>query len=396
MTTVSQVMKVGDPQFDFATAGRIIFGWGTLSKLPELVVHLGSRVFVVCGGNVDRVDPVVNLLKQNGFTTRLFQVDQEPSIELIQQGMLQAREGSDWVLGFGGGSVLDAAKAIAIMALQSGEVLDYLEVIGAGKAFEKPGLPVVAIPTTAGTGSEVTRNAVLSSSQHQVKVSMRHPSMLPVLALVDPSLTLSCPPTITAATGLDALTQLIEPFLSCKSNPMTDGFCRQGIPLAVESIRQVFHDPQNQQARTDIAHASLLGGLALANAGLGAVHGIAGPFGGMFSSAPHGAVCAALLPSALKINERVLREKYPDHACHLHLKELTGMIIGTQEAEFDQALDWVHQTVDLLKIPGLSFYGLSQEQLPTLVEKSMKASSMKGNPIQLTPEEVTELIQLAL
>lgn len=385
----------GDLQFDFTTAGRIIFGCGRLNQLPELVGHLGPRVFVVCGGNAARVNPILDLLKQNGFTSRLFQVDQEPSIAFIQQGMLQAREGSDWVLGFGGGSVIDAAKAIAVMTLQSGEVLDYLEVIGAGKSFEKPGLPVVAIPTTAGTGSEVTRNAVLASPQHQVKVSMRHPSMLPSLALVDPSLTLSCPPAVTAATGLDALTQLIEPFLSCKANPMTDGFCRQGIPLALESIRRVFHEPNDEFHRTQMALASLLGGLALANAGLGVVHGIAGPFGGMFSHAPHGAVCAALLPASLKINERVLKERYPNHACHLRLKELTEMIVGVQGAPFDQALLWIQETVDMLKIPGLQSYGLIQEQIPTLVEKSMKASSMKGNPIPLTPDEVSELIQLA-
>ena len=388
-------MKDGDPQFEFATSGRIVFGWGTLNRLPDLIGHLGSRVFVVCGSNADRVQPLLALLQQNEFSSRLFQISQEPSIELIQQGTLQAREESDWVLAFGGGSVLDAGKAIAIMACQTGAVLDYLEVIGAGKGFEKSGLPVVAIPTTAGTGSEVTRNAVLSSSQHQVKVSMRHPSMLPALALVDPSLSVPCPSAITAATGLDALTQLIEPFLSCKANPMTDGFCRQGIPLVIRSIRKVFHEPQNQQARTDMALASLLGGLALANSGLGAVHGIAGPFGGMFSGAPHGAVCAALLPASLQINERLLGKRYSNHECHLRLKELTHMITGNQDAEFCEALAWISQTVDLLEIPGLSSYGLNAKEVPSLVEKSMKASSMKGNPIQFSATEITELIHLA-
>jgi alcohol dehydrogenase class IV len=389
-------MMVGDPHFDFASPGRIVFGWGALSRLPEYIAHLGPRPLVVSGGSIARVDPVLDLLTHSGFVPHLFQVNQEPSIELIQQGMLQARECSDWVLGFGGGSVIDAAKAIAIMALQSGEVLDYLEVIGAGKGFEKPGLPVVAISTTAGTGSEVTRNAVLSSKQHQVKVSMRHPSMLPTLAIVDPALTLSCPQAVTASTGLDALTQLIEPFLSCKANPMTDGFCRQGIPLAVKAIRQIFHNPLDKQARTDMAYASLLGGLALANAGLGAVHGIAGPFGGMFPNAPHGAVCAALIPAALEINERVLKKRYSDHVCHLRLKELTNMIVGTQDAIFDDALEWIQQTVHLLRIPRLRSYGLSKDSLPLLIEKSMQASSMKGNPVPLLREEIADIIQRAL
>lgn len=180
-----------------------------------------------------------------------------------------------------------------------------------------------------------------------------------------------------------------------QSKPDHGWLLRQGIPFAVASIRQVFHEPQNQQARTHMALASLFGGLALANAGLGAVHGIAGPFGGMFSNAPHGAVCAALLPAALKINERVLRERHPDNDFHQRLKELTSMIIGTHDADFEQTLEWIQGTVDMLKIPSLRSYGLTRKQLPSLVEKSMKASSMKGNPIQLSHDELTELIQIA-
>ena len=388
----------GDSQFDFATSGRILFGWGILNRLPECVLHLGlgRRVFVVCGRNAARAKPGLDLLEQNGFASHVFQIAEEPSIELIQQGMLEAREGSDWVLGMGGGSALDAAKAIAMMAPQTGEVLDYLEVIGSGKPFEKKGLPVVAIPTTAGTGSEVTRNAVLSSAHHRAKVSMRHSSMLPALSIVDPSLTLSCPPAVTVSTGLDALTQLIEPFLSCKANPMTDGFCRQGIPMAVRSIQKVFQEPRNKQARTEMAHASLLGGLALANAGLGVVHGIAGPFGGMFPNAPHGAVCAALLPAALKVNNHVLKERYRDHPCQLRLRELAGMVTGNQDATFEDALAWIHQTVHLLNIPCLGFYGCSKDDLPLLIEKSIQASSMKGNPGPLLPEEIADIIQRVL
>jgi alcohol dehydrogenase class IV len=386
----------GRPPFDFATAGRIVFGWDRLQELPKLAAGFGSRVLLVCGSKPKRIQPCLQLLEQNHCRVECFQVLNEPSIDTIEAGSRKAREGFDWVLGMGGGSVLDAAKAIAIMTRQSGEVMDYLEVIGHGKPFQSPGLPMVAVPTTAGTGSEVTRNAVLSSNEHKVKVSMRHPSMLPDMALVDPALTVSCPPTITAATGLDALTQLIEPFLSCKANPMTDAFCRQGIPLAAQSIRTVVEKPEDKQARTDMALASLLGGLALANAGLGAVHGIAGPFGGMFPGAPHGAICAALLPGSLEVNHRVIKDRHPDHACLQRFDELARMINGEAHASFESMLNWVVETIVKLNIPGLGTYGFSNEHLPDLIQKSKNASSIKGNPIELTHNEIQTILQKAV
>ena len=386
----------GKPPFDFATAGRIVFGWDRLQELPQLAAGFGSRVLLVCGSKPKRIQHCLELLEQNQYRVECFQVLNEPSIDTIEAGGRKAREGFDWVLGIGGGSVLDAAKAIAIMARQTGEVMDYLEVIGQGKPIESPGLPIVAVPTTAGTGSEVTRNAVLSSTDHKVKVSMRHPSMLPDVALVDPALTVSCPPTITAATGLDALTQLIEPFLSRKANPMTDAFCRQGIPLAARSIRTVVDKPEDKQARTDMALASLLGGLALANAGLGAVHGIAGPFGGMFPSAPHGAICAALLPGSLKVNHRAVQERHPDHACLQRFDELAMMVNGKPSASFESMLNWVLETIARFNIPGLGTYGFSNEHLPELIQKSKNASSMKGNPIEMTDNEIQTIIQKAV
>lgn len=386
----------GKPPFDFATAGRIVFGWERLQELPHLASGFGSRVLVVCGSKPQRIQPCLELLEQNQYRVECFQVLNEPSIATIEAGSRKAREGFDWVLGIGGGSVLDAAKAIAIMARQTGEIMDYLEVIGRGKPFESSGLPMVAAPTTAGTGSEVTRNAVLSSAEHKVKVSMRHSSMLPTIALVDPALTISCPPAISAATGLDALTQLIEPFLSCKSNPMTDAFCRQGIPLAARAIRTVVAKPEDKQARTDMALASLLGGLALANAGLGAVHGIAGPFGGMFPDAPHGAICASLLPGSLEMNHKAIKERHPNQTCLQRFDELAMMVIGKPTASFETMLNWMFETIDLLRIPGLGSYGFKNDHMPTLTQKSKSASSMKGNPIELTDTQIQTLIQKAV
>ena len=209
-------------------------------------------------------------------------------------------------------------------------------------------------------------------------------------------MTLSCPPAITAVTGLDALTQLIEPYLSCKANPLTDAFCRQGIPLAARSIRTVFEQPDNQQARTDLALASLLGGLALANAGLGAVHGIAGPFGGMFPGAPHGSICAALLPSSLEVNHRALKERHPDQTCLQRFSELALMVTGNTHAPFESMLNWVIETIAKLNIPGLGTYGFNINHLPDLIQKSKNASSMKGNPIELRDTEIQTLIQKAI
>jgi alcohol dehydrogenase class IV len=389
-------MEAGENRFEFATAGRIAFGWDQLDVLPDLVASHGERVLVVCGSKLGRVQPCLDRLKAQGKAVACFQVRGEPSIEQVQEGVLRAREGFDWLLGFGGGSVIDAAKAIAIMARQSGEVSDHLELVGGGKPLEGPGLPLVAVPTTAGTGSEVTRNAVLTSHEHRLKVSMRHPSMLPTLALVDPALTVSCPPALAACTGLDALTQLIEPFISCKANPLTDAFCRQGIPLVVRSIRRVHAQDGDRKAFADMALASLLGGLALANAGLGAVHGIAGPFGGMFAEAPHGAVCAALLPASLEINHRVLRERYPQHPCHLRFEELAGLMLQSPDARFEDALDWVRETVEQLKIPSLSSHGMTSDALSELLGKAEQASSMKGNPVPLSTDELCSMVNMAM
>ena len=213
-----------------------------------------------------------------------------------------AEERCDTVIGFGGGAALDAAKAIAILMTNPGDVTDYLEIIGRGKTLTEPPVPCIAIPTTAGTGSEVTRNSVIASREERVKVSLRSPLMLPKVVVVDPELTYDLPPAITASTGVDALTQLIEPFVCSRANPLTDGLCQEGIERVARSLRRAFESagrgeaPADAAAREDMAVASLFGGLALANAGLGAVHGLAAPLGGMIG-APHGAVCAALLPS---------------------------------------------------------------------------------------------------
>jgi alcohol dehydrogenase class IV len=302
--------------------------------------------------------------------------------------------GADIVLGLGGGSSLDAAKAIAAMATQPGDVLDYLEVIGAGKPLDAEPLPCVAVPTTAGTGSEVTKNAVLGSPEYGVKVSLRSPAMLPRVAVIDPELTLSMPRDVTATTGLDALAQLIEPFVSSKRQPITDGFCREGLSRICHALRRACDEPTDLTARESMSLASLLGGIALANSGLGAVHGFAGPIGGMFP-APHGAVCAILLPGVMEANIRAARQGGDDDLLARYA-EIARVLTGDAAAAPEHGTAWVRSLVAYLAIPSLAAYGITSEAVPTLVAMAKKASSMKGNPVVLPDGDLTAILAAAI
>ncbi len=277
--------------FEFATATRLIFGEGKVATLPELVRTLGTRTLVVTGSSTNRAAAIVAALSAESFS-----VPEEPTVELIREGVERVQHGTcDVVVSLGGGSVIDAGKAIAAVATNGGEPLDFLEGVGKARPIRIPPLPFVAVPTTAGTGSEVTRNSVLGSTAHQIKASMRSPLMLPRIALIDPELTYTLPPAVTAYTGLDALTQLIEPYVSVRANPLVDALCVEGIRRVAGALRRAYRDGSDREARGDMSFASHLGGLALANAGLGVVHGFASPLGGQWK-APHGALCAALLP----------------------------------------------------------------------------------------------------
>jgi alcohol dehydrogenase class IV len=382
--------------FEFATAARIVFGPGALNNAGKNLKVYGRRALVVTGRSASRAEKLLADLQANDVNPVTFAVPGEPELATVEQGTkLATAEHCDFVIGFGGGSVLDAAKAIAAMLKNDGELLDYVEIIGRRKPLTKPSLPFIAIPTTAGTGSEVTRNAVLSSPEHKVKVSLRSPSMLPRVAVVDPELTLDLPPALTASTGLDALTQLIEPFVCSRANPMTDGLCIDGIGRVARSLGEAVHNGQNKSAREDMAMASLFGGLALANAGLGAVHGFAGPIGGMFP-APHGAVCAALLPHVMAANIRALRERGERSQALHRYDRIAQICTGNERATADVGVAWVCQLVADLQIPPLRAYGVAAGHFADIVAKATKASSMKANPIALTTEELAEVLRLAL
>jgi alcohol dehydrogenase class IV len=382
--------------FEFATAGRIIFGSGTSEDFGTLLTEFGKRALVVRGSDPARTRYLLAGIEAAKIDYSCFEVRGEPTVEQVAEGVNQARRAeAKLVIGIGGGSVIDSAKAIAGLATNSGAILDYLEVIGKGKQLSVPGLPCVAIPTTSGTGAEVTRNSVLASPEHRVKVSLRSPYLLPGLAIVDPKLTLDLPPSVTASTGLDALTQVIEPYVSIRANPVTDGFCIEGMRRVGRSLQRAFEQGQDLQAREDMALASLFGGLSLANAGLGAVHGFAAPIGGMFH-APHGAVCAALLTRVMEVNLRALRERLPDGEALQRYELVAAILTGNEKATAADGIHWISELCKALQIPGLRTYGISESDIPELVEKAAKASSMKANPIVLTRDELTEALQAAL
>jgi alcohol dehydrogenase class IV len=325
-----------------------------------------------------------------------FSIAGEPAIPSILEGVRIAKEaGCELVAGFGGGSVLDAAKAIAALMTNPGDPLDYVEVVGSGKPLTQPCAPCICIPTTAGTGCEVTRNAVLIAPEHHVKVSLRSPRMLPSLAVVDPELTHSLPPGMTAATGMDALTQLIEPFVCNSSNPMTDALCREGIRRAALFLRTACADGGNSEARENMALASLFGGLALANAGLGAVHGLAAPLGGMFA-VPHGIVSANLLPVVMEANLRAMRSHSNNLPALLRYDEVACLLTGKLSAKADEGVEWVKQLTSDLSIPRLAGFGITEADLPPIAQNAKQASSMRGNPVGLTLDELTDILSAAL
>lgn len=383
-------------RFEFATAQKIIFGPGAIKGLGPLLKDFGRCAFLVTGKAAGRAEPVITLLKDQGIAARLFSVPGEPDVSTVEQGVAQAKAaGCDLVISFGGGSAIDAGKAIAAMLANPGQLPDYLEVIGRGKSLAAPSAPFIAIPTTAGTGSEVTRNAVLASPAHRVKVSLRSPLMLARIALVDPELTHGLPPSVTASTGLDALTQLIEPYVCARPNPMTDSICIEGMRRAARSLRTAFEHGHNAAAREDMAVASLFGGLALANAGLGAVHGFAGPIGGMFP-APHGAVCAALLPQVMDVNLRALRDRHPGLETLTRYDQVARVLTANPAAASADAVTWVRELVAALGVPSLKTYGITASDIPAIVDQSAKASSMKANPIALTSAEMAEVLARAI
>ncbi|MBL9139136.1 MAG: iron-containing alcohol dehydrogenase [Verrucomicrobiales bacterium] len=381
-------------RFEFATAARLVVGPGTSAEIGTISRAFGTRCLVVTGSQPHRARPILTTLAAAGIETTTWPlVGGEPTLDQIALGLDQARaSGSEFVVGFGGGSAIDAAKAIAGLLANEGDLLDYLEVVGQGRPLLNAAAPWIAVPTTAGAGAEVTRNAVITSPAHRVKASLRSQGLLARVAIVDATLTLDLPPSITAATGLDTLTQVIEPWLCNRSNPMTDSFCLDGMRRVARSLRTAVNQGSNLAARNDMSVAALLGGLSLANAGLGAVHGLAAPIGGAFP-APHGAVCAALLGAALTINLAALRSRRPNAPVLERFDHMARELTGHNDAVAEDGIVWVLDLLRDLRIPTLRTYGITPADFSDLAQKAAAASSMKANPIPLTPPEITAILE---
>lgn len=381
------------PAFEFATATRIVFGPGRAQELPALVEGWGERAVVFTGSRPDRHRGLIGDLPMD---VAIVPVAGEPTVDAARAAVAAAREhGAQAVVSLGGGSVIDLGKTVAMLLGNGGDPLDYLEVIGGGRPIGRPSVPFGAVPTTAGTGAEVTMNAVLASPEHGRKASVRSRSMLPALALVDPLLTLDCPPSVTAASGLDALTQCLEPLVSRNATPITDALAAQGLRHAAAGLRAAYADGTDVGARTEMALCSLLGGLSLANAKLGAVHGFAGVIGGLVS-VPHGAICAALLAPVTEATVRALRQRAPDHPALAAYRQAARLLTGRAEATVEDGVAWIAQTVRQLGITGLATGGLDPALVDEVVDKTGSASSTKGNPIELTPAELRQALVAAL
>lgn len=383
-------------QFDFLTASKILFGSGRLSSIGNLSREFGTTILVIHNGPDEIMETVVNYLEKAELNYFVRRVQNEPTVDNIQSFVDQARENSiNLLIGIGGGSAIDSAKATAALVNNTGPIIDYLEVIGHSKPVQPPPLPIIAIPTTAGTGAEVTKNAVIGSSQQHVKVSLRSTFLLPRIALIDPQLTLNLPQQITAFSGLDALTQLIESYTCNVPNSMTDLFCGEGIKRIKNSFYRAYDAGNDISAREDMSFASLLSGISLTNAKLGAVHGLAGPLGGELN-APHGAICACLLPHVIRVNLEALSSRSPKNTAIKRYYEIGNILTGEPSAHADAGTKWIEDFCIHTHIPGLSSYGLNVDQFPSIIEKAIKSSSMKGNPITLFESELRSILNDAL
>ncbi|HJY04138.1 MAG TPA: iron-containing alcohol dehydrogenase [Streptosporangiaceae bacterium] len=379
--------------FEFATAGAIMAGPGRARELPGVLAGLGSRFLVVTGADPARHNTLLASLDR---AAAVFPVAAEPTVELVRAAVAVARaQGADVIAAIGGGSVIDTGKAVAMLLGNGGDPLDYLEVVGSGQAITRPAVPCVAVPTTAGTGAEVTANAVLAVPSHRVKASLRSPLMIPRVALVDALLTVSCPPPVTAASGLDALTQCLEPFVSVQATPLTDGLAREGLRRAGTGLRAAYANGEDLAARADMAMCSLLGGISLANAKLGAVHGLAGVIGGT-ADVPHGLACAALLAPVIEANVRAARSS-PSGADVLdRYTEAAGLLTRQSDASVEDGLSWIRETLTLLQVPGLAAFGLGPQQADDIAAKALVSSSMKGNPVPLSHADLKAIVLEAI
>ncbi|MCZ8335547.1 MAG: iron-containing alcohol dehydrogenase [Rhodobacteraceae bacterium] len=377
------------PPFAIATPQRILFGRGEAAKAPALIAAFGPRGLIVHGANAARAAWLIDALQTAGIETLALPCPGEPTLPMLEQALSTARPFQpQWVTALGGGAALDLGKALAALIPASTSPLDHLEVVGKGLPLAAPPLPFIALPTTAGTGAEATKNAVIGLPDHGRKVSLRDDRMLARLAIVDPALTDHTPRATTLASGLDAITQVIEPFVSSKATPFTDAITAPAIPQGLTALKRLM-EAEDPQARDALAYVSLTGGLALANAGLGAVHGLAGVIGGL-TPAPHGAICGALLAPILRLNRQ---HATGDTARRLDtvFAQIAATLGGAAQDAPDTLAAWARAS----GLPGLAAQGLPAALHAETAKAALTSSSMKGNPVPLTEAELISALQAA-
>ena len=380
--------------FQFLTAADIRFGRGQAQSAITDLADLGGALLLVHGANHERADWLHDALTKRERLVTRFAVPFEPDIDLIEKGIAMARAAQvEAVIAIGGGAAIDAGKALAALIPAHRALLDHLEVVGQGLPLDADPLPFAALPTTAGTGAEVTKNAVLSVPDASRKVSLRDSRMLPNIAIIDPSLTDNLPPAVTLASGLDAITQVIEPYLSSKVNWMTDALCRSAIPNGLEALVALMKG-KNEEARDRLAWTSLAGGLALANAGLGAVHGLAGVLGGA-TGAAHGTLCGALLPHVLAANHDKARHMEDNTDLFARFEQVQGWIAGALDCAPEQAYQKLRDWSQDNGLPSLCELGMKQDQVVEIARASLASSSMRGNPVALTRVDLETILLAA-
>ena len=368
---------------------QIRFGRAVAHDAVDGIAATATGVLLIHGAKPARADWLVDALRQQGVEVKTLACPREPDVALVEQAVAVGRRSPvQAVVGLGGGAVIDLAKAVAGLVPATGQVLDYLEVVGGGQTLNATPLPFFALPTTAGTGAEVTANAVIDVPDAGRKVSLRDPRLLPRCAFVDPSLTDQCPRAVTLASGLDAITQVIEPFLSGMANAFTDMICRDAIPRGLQALPRLMQ-AEDPAARDEMAWVSLSGGLALANAKLGAVHGLAGPLGGV-CTAPHGAIAGALLAPVLQANEARV-----DGEVAVRLQTVKHWIAAALGGDGKDALDTLARWVRAQGLPGLASAGVDRDTLPAIARAAAQSSSMKGNPVVLSSAELVRAMEAA-
>jgi len=389
--------------FDFFSVAQISFGRGAFNRIGELADSFGKTAMVVTNagqpGDGGLVDRLAELLGGSNVPMHCCRQRGEPSVEHVERALEVARrESCDVVIGLGGGSAIDAAKAVAGLLTNGGSPLDYMEVIGKGQKLTQPSAPWIAVPTTAGTGAEVTRNAVIGCPEKRFKASLRSEHLLPRIALVDPELGVNVRPEITARSGMDALCQVIESYTSNKAQPITDALALKGIALAAPALPRAFADGSDLDAREDMAMAALLSGVTLANVGLGAVHGFAAPAGANYPI-PHGSLCAVLLPHVVSANAAALKAASAEHPGLAKYEAVGRALTGDDnlrgQAAIEAGISFLADLVDRLSIPGLREFGFKPDGFPELAALACKSSSMRYNPIALPDKVLLEILQKA-